>query len=274
MKKRLPFVLFSLLMIFMSGCKNGITVTETNLKKRPDTELSAGGITLTARKIGTNEDYIIFYRRDVTKEKEGQYDKATVVNVCLIYTAGLDENNASYIFEDTNVDSACGYQYMARYHEKDGTYYATAWTDKIIPNTGTIVKYDTTDSRTFSYTEASKTLTLSKALTQITDYVPMLAISTEETAALFETAYDDTNKVYLTSYNLGDILPSNFFDTEITIIGIVGQKTEYVDPKATDKVTKRLVWTEPYKISIAGKSSNTLTVSTSSGDSGIDFSQP
>lgn len=273
MKKRLPFILFSLISIFLSGCKNGITVTETNLKKRPDIEYSEGGITLTARKIGNDEDYIIFYRRNVTSEKSDSYDKALTVNVGLIYTSALDQNNAVYIFEDTNLDTESKYQFMARYHEKSGKYYDTAWTDPIQPKNGTPVKYDNTGV-SFSYSESSKTLTLSSALNRITEYSPMLAVSNGEKALLFETPFNSETDEFNYIYNLAEILPSDFLDTEITILGIVGQKTEYVDPEATDKVIKKYIWTEPYRISISGNSNNTLTITSANGSTGIDYSKP
>ena len=75
------------------------------------------------------------------------------------------------------------------------------------------------------------------------------------------------------------MLPGNFLDTDITVKGIVGQKTIYVDSSKPlkDRTIERIIWTAPTgadEITLIGFGSDSkLKIPSQTGSAGLDYSR-
>ena len=83
-----------------------------------------------------------------------------------------------------------------------------------------------------------------------------------------------TNTIITTSekINLRGLLPEGYYDTDLTITGLLGQRTE----KNEDDETMRVYWTLPTSIPVyKGESTiDSFSVSSEIGDNGLDYSNP
>ncbi len=249
-------------------------------KNRPDIDnSSSASIKVTLQKLSNDTEYINVYRKDSAED--------TYYPIGIVYPAGFDSYNTSYLFEDFFVLKDHKYSYMARYTNKDGSVYTTNWTDSYPynvssgPDSYSVFKYsvpntkitfdDTDNTLKFQAISGSITLTEPSGISEFsTNFVPALIITTSSKAQTFAL----TNTIITTSekINLRGLLPEGYYDTDLTITGLLGQRTE----KNEDDVTMRVYWTLPTSIPVyKGESSiDSFSVSSEIGDNGLDYSNP
>lgn len=242
-----------------------------DLLTKPDVEAKDSLISISIPRQSSDTKYVNVYRKDVN-DSDG-----TVVNLGLLYPSSLENIGSVYIFIDTLVKKDTTYTYMARYCESDG-YYSTEWSNEIKATGGYA------DTATLSYKEGTGYFTISEDflltihgtiisadITDFdTDYKPMLIASTSEKTQAFELSSIEDG----TTVSLRGLFPADFFETDVTIYGITGQKTEYVDDdKAENLVVKRIFWCEPTEISIKGNADKTVKLPSQTGVNGLDYSK-
>ena len=97
-------------------------------------------------------------------------------------------------------------------------------------------------------------------------YVPALVLQANGKVQTFKVA--DTTDIQLKT-----IIPNDFFDTEITLLGIVGQHVDYVEGSTTE--LKQIIWTSLAPVKVKDSKTNeyvaTFTVAREHGEDGYDY---
>ena len=105
------------------------------------------------------------------------------------------------------------------------------------------------------------------------EYKPMLIIQNEDSTQAFELSSIAAGG---SPVSLRGMLPVEFLDTNITILGIVAQKTIYDDPNKpeNERQMKTIIWTEPTEIPVNGAgSANVINIPAQTGTAGLDYSR-
>lgn len=250
--------------------------TSADLLTKPDVEAKNSIITISIPRQSDDTKYINIYRKDVDDSDEN------VINIGLIYPSAMDTVGSSYLFSDSLIYKEHTYTYMVRYAEGD-EYYYSEWSNEVTTDGGYDVdktlKYKD-NSATFTISETDYTLTLmgdilNPDIPEFSDennpYEPKLIVSANDKTQVFSIGELTDNTII----PLRGLLPSHFLDTEVTIIGVVAQKTEYLpqdDPDA-EPIVKRIFWTEPTEIKLSGFQNKTVYIPSANGDDGVDFSR-
>lgn len=275
----LTIVSILLLSIGFSGC-NLVSIQDKDLADAPGVAETSGGITLTIYRYSTDTRYINIYREDVSDTANGE-----IVNLGIIFPSAYGSDARSYLLEDKWIENGHKYQYMVRYAEADGLYYNSEWSSTAtcslsLQEAG--IKYDTTNSQ-FNYNKADYTLTIHGApiapaldsFTIVEDgdnsekWKPVLAVKAGSVVQVFSLESIADNTII----NLRGLLSAEFLNTEIQILGILGQKEIYTKPTdGSTPVIKMILWTLVSEIPIEGYSGNLITITSESGTAGYDFS--
>lgn len=273
MKRFLLFISLIFTSLFMA-CN--ITVEDTSLLKAPDVETTSSGIGIRLSVLNSDTNYINIYRIDVTDNTKNE----NAVNIGMIFPKVIGITNSSYFYEDLNVYQGHKYKYYARYKDDSDTYL-TNESAVIKSNTGypatARLKYGTNSVR-FIFNEKNQTLRIHGNIKDpeinnfADEYVPVISVKCDDKSQVFElgSISDDED------INLRGILSSEFMDKEIQILGLLGQKKEIQE---NDKLTeiksqqiKKIIWTEPAEIDIAGYNNGKITIKSDSGTNGYDYS--
>lgn len=268
MKKTfISIFIISLLSITLLSCN--FQFSGSSMLTKPDVEASRDHITISIPLQSADTSYINLYRKVPNEER--------IISLGIIYPSALNSTANAYIYTDYLITKDTTYIYQARYKESDG-YYITEWSNEITAVDG----YSINDSITydkgsafFVYDEDEYSLKIVgtiSAPTSIADfednYKPMLIVNTSIESQLFELAtIADSTTIPLKNY-----LPLNFLDTPITIVGITAGKQEYVDPEASEPVTKYIYWIEPTEMTIRGYSDKTFVIPSTDTAAGFDYS--
>ena len=278
MKKGTSFfyLLIAILTITFSSCT--LKVEDEDLYDKPGVNVTDNQVTLIIPKISNDTKYVNVYRRDLQKDDE--------VNIGILYhPLALENDNKNYCYIDTLIKKEHSYEYRVRYYD-GSNYNYSEWTDSIyIESTykaypeSQNLSYDANNA-SLIYERTDYTLTFSGSIIppdfpEFTSegYKPMLIVKNPDTIQAFELSSIASNS---TPVSLRGMLPNEFLDTEITILGIVGQKTVYEDPNKPDdeKQMKMVIWTEPTEIPVSGSgSSNIITIPAQTGTAGLDYSR-
>lgn len=285
--KKVTFFLFSILTVFaitFSSCK--LKVEDEDLFDKPGANANENQVTIVIPKTSNDTKYINVYRRDKKKDE--------IVNIGILFqpeALGNDKKNFLYI--DTLVIKNHYYDYRVRYNT-DGEYYYTEWSDTIYIDPA--YNYGYQDSQKLAYQANSVELIYEKTDHSLTfkgtitppdfaefaseGYTPMLIIESEKSTQAFEISPSTIeNTSSRTTISLRSMLPANFLDTGITIKGIVGQKTIYVDSSKPikERTIERIIWTEPTgkdEIKLIGFGSDSkLKIPSQTGSAGLDYSR-
>lgn len=270
-------VLFSALNIVLFTSCIG-EPTDSDNEVRPDVEISNSSVTIAIQKISNDTKYINVYRKDTTTKK--------VLNIGIIFPKNFDSNTQTYIFEDSNVVKDLSYSYMVRYCNKNDAYVNTDWSKakKVTFGSSSADNLIYTVDAQLNYTANDKSLQIIKkdgstdiTITEpsdITDfttkYKPALAFETADAAkviSITDKQLDGTEKISLIGF-----LPEDFLNTEVTIIGLIGQCVEYKEKSTTE--AKRVYWTAPTPIKVKDSSNNTIQIDTTTNNDGYDYSYP
>lgn len=272
-KNSIRLFLISILFIFsFSSCD--LTVTDGNYRNAPNVEYNgAGNINISIPKISSETKYITIYRFNASNETPSNTELGIPIGI--IYPQKYSED--AYTFTDSYANNARSYCYKLRYYTSDDNIIFTKWSDKIAITNGTStygLDYDLTyNSVELTYDTTTETLTLDSALefsSSVDDTIkekfettPYIAIECSEGSRLMPFSTD-------TSVSIRNFIPSEFYDTEITILGFVAiQNAQTKKDKEDDDETLILqqVFTEPSEVS----GDTTFIISSSSNVDGIIY---
>ena len=270
MKKGTSFlcIILAFLGITFFSCK--IKVEDTELFDKPGVIPSGSQVSVIIPRMNKDTKYINVYRRDKQTGKD--------YNIGIVYhPTALTNDNKNYCYIDTLIRENRSYDYRVRYRIDD-KYYWSEWSDQIDIGTGhgfsdSVNLAFLANGASLVYEKSNYTLSLSGSITEpnftgynSTNYKPMLVVKSDDAAqAIPLTALSNLNNL-----DLRNFLPAEFLDTDITIQGIVAQKTEKTD----DNLLKIIIWTELTEINVVGAgSSKIIRVPAQTVDSGFDYSR-
>lgn len=289
MKKGTSFFYISLalLTITLFSCK--LKMEEEDLYDKPGVNYTHNQITVIIPLVSKDTKYINVYRRDKQNDN--------VINIGVLYhPQALENDGKNYCYIDSLITKTHSYEYRVRYYI-DGQYYYSEWSDTIYIETdynayeeSAVLKYKENGAY-LSYERTDYTLSFTGSLLipdfpeYTTDhYKPMLIVQNDKLTQAFEIrAITDGTTIELRS-----MLPSDFLDTDITIKGIVAQKTIYSDDTTDElenndsngdnqpdkeKLKKAIIWTEPVELNLVGAgSAKKINIPSQTGSSGLDIS--
>ncbi len=282
MKKGTSFFYIFISIICLTLCACKLDLEDTDLMDAPEATPETNQVSVIIPRLNNDTKYINVFRKDSSK--------SNVESIGIVFPKALMDKN--YFFVDELVRKNHKYKYKVRYCDSSG-YYESKWSNEISTK-NVNGAYD--DSVTMKYTVGSTKLNFNK-----TDYTLKIEGSiTKPTFTGYADADDDpTDPLFIpmiivsksgrseaieissiandTIIPLRNILPSYFQDTNITILGLVAQKTEYVDRSAdADKrVAKSVIWTELAEIPLKGNgSSSTLYIPSQVGKAGLEYTLP
>ena len=276
MKKRTSLFLIFIAFFGISFFSCKLKIEEEDLLDRPGVNVTNKQVTLIIPKTSKDTDYVNVYRRDRDNDK--------VINIgILFHPEALLNDGKNYCYIDTLVKVNHSYDYRVRYRT-DGKYYYSDWSDTIDIKSGDdayaeskVLTYQSNGTKLI-YERSDCSLTINGTITdpEITDFdtefTPMLIVASGSSSQAFElTSIANNDKIYLRSF-----LPKKYLDKKITIKGIVGQKTNYVDPSkpVSNRDIISIIWTAPTTLEIVGAASDkTIYVASQSGANGFDYSR-
>lgn len=269
-KNSTSLFLISALFIF-SFISCDLTITDGNYRNAPNVEYNeAGNINISISKINSETKYITIYRFNASNESPSNTELGIPIGI--IYPQNYSED--AYTFTDSYTNNARSYCYKLRYYTSDDNVTFTKWSDKIaITNENSTygLDYDLTyDTVTLTYDKTKETLSLSSALeftssadSEITakfETIPYIAIECSEGSCLMPFSTDTT--VYVRN-----IIPSGFYDTEITILGFIAVQNVQIKQSNDETLILQQVFTELSEI----YGDTTFTILSSSNENGIIY---
>ena len=261
----------------LTGCNWNLS--DTKYLERPDVELIDSGFRINGNYVSSEIDYINIYREDLQDA-----GKTKIERIAVLFPKGdPTPGNQNYFYIDKNIYKNHKYRYYVRFVSK-GEKNRTEWSEvKQHPNIGAessasfaynlnsgYYKYDK-DSMTLAIQGAPDfTPPLSTVIDDIDKYKPALVFQAGDLIQAFELSDPNTTKLV----HLKTLLPQSFLNTDISLLGIVGQKkVENTSGKTTE--LQSITWTDIAKIAIKDGQNNTLSVikiEMKYGDEGFDYS--
>lgn len=254
---------------FLLSCN--ISIQDEVLLAKPTCESNNSNIIITLARNSVDTEYINLYRQDVSNTN------ATIENIGIIFPNSFGEDSKTYIFSDSLIYQDHVYKYYARYF--DGTEYLnTNWSDEITAQSGyepTIPTSYTVGSAYVSLNETEYTITfhgdiINPSIPEYAEtFFPAIILKTQNSTQIFELESIENGKTYF----LKGIIPSTFYNTDIQLVGICGQKKDHIDSEDPESAIKRIIWTTPSVINIEGKDSNSFIIPSTTGINGYDYSR-
>ncbi|MCQ2592890.1 MAG: hypothetical protein MJ188_08915 [Treponema sp.] len=317
LNKHFPSILtISLLAIFAIPffCCS-LEVSKDSKLIRPDVEKTGAGVAIRLKYFSRDTDYITLYRQDISEieNPDSPENKNPIERIGIIFPKQFDSQDQTYFFEDSMVFNGKTYRYKARLME-DSTTFETNWTDGIKVETGITdsaltIAYEIPSTTKIIYDSDYKIFTISGQIlppTGIPDFAEYEPALVFKTSSGIMSSIKLTEKVVLsnssespqpsdplipdfltsgTKYKLTNLFTTDFYDTDITFLGIVGQKEEKKpDSTVTNPKIKRIFWSNLsfiplYKSGILqdGGSNeiipeNTFRLDNQTGEAGYDYS--
>ena len=260
--------------IFLSGCK--FNLSGSKYLDRPDVVEHNGYFEIIAPYISSNTESITIYRQNVHDRTD-----TPVERVAIVFPKGIEDTSDQTLhYKDERVIVAQEYRYYLRFTDKNGIKNRTEWSEKKTLQTGAPSADKLTYKVNASYTYTPETMVLSlpsgtdftapdnSVIKDISEYKPALVLQTGDTIQAFEVAGGDTTIVHLKA-----LLPETYLYTDVTLLGIVGQKTEY--NSKNPEVLKCVSWTNLTPIKVLNKAGNeleTFRLEPEYGEAGFDYS--
>ena len=282
MKKGTSFFYIFISIICLTLCACKLDLEDTDLMDAPEASTANNQVSIIIPRLNNDIKYINVFRKDSAK--------SNIESIGIVFSKALIDKN--YFFVDELVKENHKYKYKVRYCDSSG-YYESKWSNEIstkdkafAANESVKMKYTTTGVK-LNYNKDDYTLKIEGTIgtpdftgyADVTDdptdplYEPRLVISKNGRSEAIKISSIENNTVI----PLRNILPSYFQDTNITILGLVAQKTDYIDRSlAADKrVKKSVIWTELAEIQLKGNgSSTTLYIPSQVGEAGLDYTLP
>ncbi len=262
------------------GCK--FNLSDNKYLSRPDVDKKDSYIMIRGPYESSKLEYISVYKQDVTDSKNSEIIRAGV-----IFPAGFNKEDQTYIFYDYNILYGRKYRYYVRFVEKDGSKNRTEWsneiqsTDSNIKTSGSF-KYTVPSDAVYIYDPgtfmlelpAGKNFAIPDAIDNYTDpakgYKAALVFEHDDVIQAFEISNPN-------SVSLKELLPKDYLYVDIKLLGILGQKKEYQEDVEIGKEPelKYLIWTELADVKIenqAGNEIKTIRMEPEHGEAGYDYS--
>ena len=268
-------IIFSISLFFIS-CK--LDVKPENTLHRPDVEVQNSGILVTGTYTSSDIQYINVFRKDITNNENP-------INIGIIFPSGFNAEDKTFYFIDETATEGHTYVYSCRYYEGKFGYYQTEYSEeKIAPAGGSPITLNVDSGTKLIYSDVGKILSLdgttdptfSPAGTDNYDFA-LVATNGKETQCFYLANKDweakDKNDTLVSTkeWNLQVLFPESFLNTEIQILGLVGQKKEI---NADDKV-QHIFWTPLVSIPVEDENhtiqDNKFYVNIPKGTNGIDY---
>ena len=271
------FICAFLTAVLLCGCK--FNLSNSKYLDRPDVLVRDGYFEIIAPFISTNTESITIYRQNVHDTNNTEIER-----VAIIFPKGIeDAADQTMHYDDERVLVSQEYRYYLRFTDKNGVRNRTEWSEKMSLTSGGAsnknqLAYTVPSDAKYKYNPETMVLTLpsgvdftapnATVIKDIADYKPALVLQAGEKIQTFELLGGET-----TSVNLKTLLPEDYLYTDVTLLGIVGQKTEYNSKNAD--VLKRISWTNltPIKVvNAAGNTLDTFRLEPDYGEAGFDYS--
>lgn len=267
-------IIFSISLFFIS-CK--LDVKPENTLHRPDVEVQNSGILVTGTYTSSDIQYINVFRKDITNNENP-------INIGIIFPSGFNAENKTFSFTDTTATEGNKYVYFCRYYEGKFGYYQTEYSEeKIAPAGSSPITLSVDPAFKLSYSDVGKILsldgtdpTLSQSGTDAYDFA-LVATNGNETQCFYLANKDwkakdkDGTLVSTKQWNLQVLFPESFLNTEIEILGLVGQKKVINE----DNKVQRIFWTPLVSIPVDNDNhtiqDNKFYVNIPKGTNGIDY---
>ena len=261
--------------VFFTGCD--FNLGENKYLDRPDVTVDGNRFLITGSYISKTTTSITIYRQNVRDTGK------PIERVAVLFPDGdEDKKNQTYKYFDERIIVNQEYRYYVRFTDKNGERNRTEWSDKKTARVGAasaaLLTFNVNNNN-YRFDEANMTLNLpenvtftppeSTCITDISAYKPALVFQNGDIIQTFElpgTSPANTNHV-----SLRELLPQEFFNTDIVLLGIVGQKTE----KNSSNVLKSVSWTNiaPIKVTTPeGRALSSIRLNLEFGQAGIDYS--
>ena len=267
-------IIFSISLFFIS-CK--LDVKPENTLHRPDVVVEDSGILVRGTYTSSDIQYINVFRKDITNNENP-------INIGIIFPSGFDAEDKTFYFLDKTAQDGNKYVYFCRYYEGKFGYYQTEDSKEIIaPAGGSPITLNVDSGTKLIYSDVGKILSLdgtvptfSPAGTDNYDFA-LVATNGKETQCFYLANKDwkakDKNDTLVSTkeWNLQVLFPESFLNTEIQILGLVGQRKEI---NADDKV-QHIFWTPLVSIPVEDENhtiqDNKFYVNIPKGTNGIDY---
>ena len=260
--------------VLLCGCK--FNLSNSKYLNRPDVIARDGYFEIIASYISSNTESISIYRQNVHDRTD-----SAVERVAIVFPKGIEDTSDQTLhYDDKFVLSAQEYRYYLRFTDKNGGRNRTEWSEKKVLTSGgaaSVNQLAYTVNVSYTYTPETMILSLplgqdftapgNTIITDIAEYKASLVLQAKDKIQVFEVPGGDTTRV-----NLKSLLPEDYLYTDVTLLGIVGQKTEY-NSKNTE-ITKCISWTNltPIKvINSAGNELETFKLTPEFGVAGNDY---
>ena len=267
-------IIFSISLFFIS-CK--LDVKPENTLHRPDVVVEDSGILVRGTYTSSDIQYINVFRKDITNNENP-------INIGIIFPSGFDAEDKTFYFLDKTAQDGNKYVYFCRYYEGKFGYYQTEDSKEIIaPAGGSPITLNVDSGTKLIYSDVGKILSLdgtdptfSPLGTDAYDFA-LVATNGKETQCFYLANKDwkakDKNDTLVSTkeWNLQVLFPESFLNTEIQILGLVGQRKEI---NADDKV-QHIFWTPLVSIPVEDENhtiqDNKFYVNIPKGTNGIDY---
>ncbi|MDD7768991.1 MAG: hypothetical protein PT936_09075 [Treponema sp.] len=267
-------IIFSISLFFIS-CK--LDVKPENTLHRPDVDVQGSVILVRGTYTSSDIQYINVFRKDITNNENP-------INIGIIFPSGFNAENKTFSFTDTTATEGNKYVYFCRYYEGKFGYYQTEYSEeKIAPAGSSPITLSVDPAFKLSYSDVGKILSLdgtaptfSPLGTDNYDFA-LVATNGKETQCFYLANKDwkakdkDDTLVSTKEWNLQVLFPESFLNTEIEILGLVGQKKEI---NADEKV-QHIFWTPLVSIPVDNDNhtiqDNKFYVNIPKGTNGIDY---
>lgn len=273
MKKTEISLLICTLFTALLMCSCDFNLSDKKYLERPDVYIKDGYFDIRGAYISSQTECITIYRQNVTDRETSEIER-----VAILYPDGAEEKeNQTFSHEDYMVLVNEKYRYYLRFTDIKGVRNRTEWSEPKQLASGGVSNYSQLcyDTHNLKYTYYPDTMVLRllsgnfdapTAIADIASYNAALVFQYDDVIQTFEI--DDTTDV-----NLKALLPNDFLYKDISLLGIVGQKTVYnsKDPQVKD----RIMWTPLSALTIvneAGNKQDTIKLEPKYGDEGTDYS--
>ena len=273
-KTHLSLFICIISMILLCGCK--FNLSKTKYLDRPDVVIREGYFEIIAPYISNNTESITIYRQNAHDQNN------PVERVAIVYPKGIeDTSDQTMHYDDKNVLASEEYRYYLRFTDKNGERNRTEWSEKKTLQTGGAPSEDKLlYSVTGNYIYDPKTMILSlsaggaitppdsSVITDIDEYKAALVLQAGDLIQAFEVPGNDPTSVHLKA-----VLPEEYLYTDVTLLGILGQKIE--TNSKNPQIYKCVRWTNLTAIEVKNSSGNKLEsfrLEPEYGEAGFDYS--
>lgn len=274
-------VFFISIVLLLASCN--LTIEDEYKLSSPTCDVDAGNcISISIKKSDSDTKYINIYRQDISNENH----PGEITNVGIIFPPELKDETAVNQYKDFNVLKGHTYKYYVRL-SNGNEYTKSQWSNAVkVPSSSSCYPEETimtyrTGSAYFEYNSTDYTLKVVGTILnpEITDfdkfYKPAIIVKTaERTETFILPDISDGSTI-----SLRGILSSKFLDTNVTLVGICGEKIErddtLIDVEESLRPVKRITWSEAAEIRVRGKevNNNTIFIPAASNSIGMDYSR-